>query len=315
MKRFTTKIVLLSLPILFAIICLEIALRCIPNDYKYKKKYLDINSDEIETLILGSSHAYFGIDPRYFSSKTFNASYVSQSFDIDFAILSKYHDNLKNLKTVVIPVSYFTLFSNLSISPEAWRIKKYAIYYGINLSNNLSDYSELSTVRFRDNFDRLRGYYIKSESFVSSSKLGWGTSYNSENALDLTETGRASALRHRCDLNLEIIQNAFKENLALLDSIQEWCVNKNVKIILITPPAYETYRNNLNIEQLNLAIETANAYVTKFDNCNYYNFINDSSFTAKDFYDGDHLSEIGAKKLSTILSTIIEYPENYESIK
>lgn len=43
-----------------------------------------------------------------------------------------------------------------------------------------------------------------------------------------------------------------------------------------------------------------------YENCTYVNMINDSTFIAKDFFDADHLSEIGAKKLSIKLDRLTE---------
>ena len=113
MKKFLFHLSKIILPILFFFLVLEIAIRKIPNDYQLKKDYLDKNAAEINTLILGSSHTFYGLNPEYFSKKTFNAAYVSQSLDLDYEILKKYDSKLKNLKTVIVPISYFSLFETL----------------------------------------------------------------------------------------------------------------------------------------------------------------------------------------------------------
>ena len=43
----------------------------------------------------------------------------------------------------------------------------------------------------------------------------------------------------------------------------------------------------------------------KFDNVNYYNFLKDNRFESNDFFDADHLSDQGAKKLTLILQDIV----------
>ena len=143
MREIATKIALIITPLFLIFIGMEAALRFLPNDYKFKKKYMDSNSNNIETLVLGSSHAYYGISPKYFSSKSFNAGYVSQSIDFDYEIINKYRDNFENLKTIVLFISYFTFFTTLDTNMESWRIKNYVIYYDINKPHHLSDYSEL----------------------------------------------------------------------------------------------------------------------------------------------------------------------------
>ena len=135
---------------------MELSLRSIPDDHKQQKKYLDANSNKIETLILGSSQTFCGIDPKYFTSKTYNVAYLAQTLDLDFLIVNKYKDNFRSLKTIVLPISYFSLFSNLRFTIVSWRLKKYEIYSDLSLYEKLfKNYSRrhkrLSCIRVKSN--------------------------------------------------------------------------------------------------------------------------------------------------------------------
>lgn len=282
---------------------MEILLRNTPNDYLYKKQYLDRHSSEIETLILGSSHSFYGFNPEYFSSNTYNASHISQSLNYDFEILKKYQDKFQNLKTIVLPISYFTLFGKLEAGSESWRVKNYIIYYGLNSSNSLVDYSEVLSNRTNVNIKRITSYYLLRNSTISCTNLGWGTSYNSKNAKDLVETGKTAAKRHtREDINSDKYQEIFNENILIINSIIQWCKKNNINVLLLTPPAFETYRQNLIQEQLLITVNTTSEICSKYKNCKYYNLLTDTNFVTIDFYDADHLSEIGAKKLSVLIN-------------
>jgi len=299
MKRFVSKTIYLSLPILVVAIIMEILLRNIPNDYLFKKEYLDKNSSQIETLILGNSHSFYGLDPLYFTSNTFNASHISQSLNYDFEILKKYQDKLNNLETIILPVSYFTFIGKLEASAESWRVKNYNIYYGMQSSKSLIDYSEVLSNQFNLNIMRLINHYMHGRTTVTCTQLGWGTSYNSKNAQSLVETGEIAVMRHtRYDTESEDYQEIFNENIRILHSIIQWCHENNVKILLLTLPAFETYIQHLNLHQLNTTIKITNEICSKYDNCIYENMLSDTNFVAADFYDADHLSEIGAAKLS-----------------
>lgn len=59
---------------------------------------------------------------------------------------------------------------------------------------------------------------------------------------------------------------------------------------------HASYRAKVSVSEL----------ASSHNNCDYYNLIDDSNFIEKDFYDADHLSEIGAKKLSKLISSKIE---------
>src|SRR5690606_22742388 len=123
MKKFLSYILIFSAPVIILISVTEVLIRSIPNEYSIKKDYLDRNSNEIEILILGSSHTLRGVDPKYMNYKAYNAAMVSQSIDYDLEILKKYEGNWDSLKTIVLPISYFSLYSNLENEVESWRVK------------------------------------------------------------------------------------------------------------------------------------------------------------------------------------------------
>lgn len=304
MRRFITKTMFISLPLLIVVILMEVFLRNIPNDYLLKKEYLNKHSTDIETLILGSSHSYYGFNPTFFLSKTFNSSHISQTLDYDFEILQKYQSKFKNLKTIILPISYFSLFEKLEETSELWRVKNYILYYEMNTAKSLINYSEVLSLRININLKRLVSYYILGKSPITCTELGWGTNYKSENAQDLIKSGEPRALVNTY-INKVNYKPIFDDNKLIINNIVEWCKNRDIRLILLTPPAFETYCKNLNKEQLNITIETAKRIGIENNNCIYLNLLNDTRFDAKDFYDADHLSEIGAEKLSKLINEMI----------
>ena len=312
MKSFIIKTFLFSLPIVILLIPMEFLLRNIPNDYEYKKNYFDTHSDDIQILFFGSSHTYYGINPDYFFQKSFNAAHVSQSLDFDFEILNMYNDKWDNLKVIVLTISYFSLYEKLENVIDAWRIKNYTLYYGIN-ANSLSDNSELLSIQFKHNLSRLFNYYINNINEKTCSELGWGVQSRFENAKDLQETGKKAAKIHTYnDIYSDKNRNVLMENLEILNSFSEFCNQQNIKLIFITMPAYFTYRENLCAEQLNNTFDIINDFVKKHSNCFYINYLDDVDFVAEDFYDADHLNENGAKKLSLKLAHYIDLLDIFE---
>ena len=303
MKRFILKIFYFLFPIVISAFLLEIALRRIPNDYAYKKTYLDQNANQIETLILGSSHAYFGLDPIYYESKAFNAAYVSQTMDCDFEIFAKYNTHMSQLKTVIFALSYFSMFDRITQTGESWRIKNYFLYYDIDLGSMVFyKKNEILGQKFAVNMDRLFKYYVKKESLTTSSELGWGASYKSEDSKDLYITGKEAAKRHKSVIDPLMVSNYAD----LLDRLVGLCSQRNIQVVFITLPAFQSYRENLDSEQLDITFTIANDIAQKHENCSYINLLADTSFIDEDFYDGDHLNEIGTKKLSLMVNKIIE---------
>lgn len=300
MNQFIKNTLFFSAPVLLFIVIMEIFLRNIPNDYSYKKNYLDHNSNQIETLFLGSSHALYAVNPEFIHGNSFNAAHVAQSLDYDLEILKKYEKQMNKLKYLVIPIDYFSLYNRLETGVEHWRIKNYNIYYGLNRSQNLVDNLEILNGKWSENIRRLLQFLIQNKSVIGCNQFGWGKR-NSEDTKDLITTARAAAQRHA-----KKDKSFFKENVAIVHEIIALAKAKNVEVIFYTSPAYKTYTSLLNKEQLQITIATTKKMVSLNSHVQYYNFLNDTSFTAMDFYDADHLNAIGAKKFSKKMDGIIK---------
>lgn len=300
MKKFIKNIIIFSLPIIIVIVFIEISLRKIPNDYSYKKEYLDQYSNKIEVLYLGNSHTYFGINPEFLNQKEFNAAHISQSVDFDLEILNKYKNEWKNLKTIVLPIDYFSLYESLTNGAEEWRVKNYKIYYGIDSRGKLSDRFELLNGKFDKNIYRTFKYWTVNRNDITCNKLGWGTTYNSSGNKNLEETGKTAALRHTASDN-----SGLNKQIKALNEILFFAKERNIKVILFTSPVYKTYTENLNLLQLNTTMNVINQLKKKNADLRYFSFLNDKSFVKKDFYDADHLNEIGAKKFTLKMDSII----------
>ena len=309
MKKFLRKTTLFILPIILIIIMMEILLRHIPNDYTYKNCCLTKYANHIETLIFGSSHSYYGINPAYFNHSAFNAAYVSQSLRFDYEIFKKQIDSLPNLKNIILTVSYFTLYGNLSIGGESWRIKNYDIYCGINPYKRTIEYrSEAFGQKLKVNLLRIYSYYIEHNSEITASELGWGMRHSSRSnrPKDLEKSARTAVLRHtEKDADSEKAKQTFGKNTSILQSLVSDCDKRGINVILLTTPAFKSYREKLNLEQLNATVSIACKIASGYDNCRYVNLLDDSTFVESDFYDADHLSEQGAKKLSVLVNEFL----------
>jgi len=306
MKNFLLKLSLFLLPILGVSLLLEVLLRNIPNDYLVKKHFLESDDvSKIQTFILGNSHSYYGVNPEYFSDSAFNAAYISQSLSYDWKVFNRYQDKMLDLKRVFIPVSYLSLYGALEKGKEAWRVKNYVLYYKFNAANSINDHFELLSNNLDINLKRIGSYYLKHKTPLTTSRYGWGTDYNSQKAKNLYETGKTAAIRHTRG-NLDLPENilSFTENVSALKNIVAVCKKRNIEVILFTPPAFVAYRQHLDSVQMSRTEGIARQIAAENTNCKYLNLLDAPTFIAGDYYDGDHLSEIGAKKLSLILSSV-----------
>jgi hypothetical protein len=302
MNKFMRRLIIFFLPVIVVVCILEVFLRIIPNDYKYKRDQLLENAENVEILILGNSHAHYGINPEYLTMRGFNFSNISQSLDLDYALLETYGSKLENLKIVIIPVSYSSLFSSLLYGDEAWRIKNYVLYYRIKCATSIQNNFELLNGTMIANLYRLY-QYMKDRGGgggITVSDAGFGLKYSSTIKNNLEETGKTAALRHTY-----YDEKIFFHNQEMIQNIIEWCNKKDVKVVFVTLPAYYAYVNELNDIQLNKTINYTDDIVEKAENVYYYNFLEDNNFIADDFFDADHLNETGAEKFTKMIDEII----------
>jgi len=279
---------------------MEYMLRKIPNDYAYKRNYLDKYSNNIQVIFFGNSHIYYGIDPELISKNSFNASHVSQSIDYDSKIFFKYANEWDSLEFIVLNISYSSLFSKISEEESSkWRIKNYIIYYYLYKDFNFRNFTELFSLPFKSSITRIKKYFITNKNEITCSKKGYGI--NQRKKKDLVISGKSAAKRHtKSDFA------ALNDNVLLIEELISHAKKNGIKVILLTPPAYRTYSNSLNSTQLILSIKTAQNLANKHVNCDYYNFLTDVIFFSEDFRDADHLDSKGAIKFSNLINQLIK---------
>lgn len=302
MNKFLLKILLFVLPVLTLLLLLEISIKSLPNNYSYKKRYLDSNSNTIKVLFLGNSHAYYGINPSYIHENSFNASYVSQSINYDYKILQKYRDNWKNLAFVCIPLDYSTLYNRLEYGSENFRKKNYANYFEIPSTDFFWKNIELVNGKISENCLRLYRAYKKRKKSgmndISCSKLGWGKWAKTK--IDINIAGKIAALRQQLNSN-----NFLNKNVADFKDVISFLKLNNTQLVLYTPPACKAYIQSFDADQFEIIRNIGLDLAKNNSNVTYFDFMPDSSFSENDFHDGDHLCIEGAQKLSKKIDSVL----------
>ncbi len=94
-------------------------------------------------------------------------------------------------------------------------------------------------------------------------------------------------------------------NYALMKDLAEFCKQHKVKLVLITTPCWHSYYDNLDKNQLSKMYELTHEFQKVLD-LPYFDYLKDQRFEADDFYDINHLSDVGAKKFTEILNADIQ---------
>ena len=131
MARLSLRLAAFLLPLAFLWAGLEWWTTEIPNTYSIKHKRLNVLSDRIDTLVLGSSSAFYGVAPKELSGTAFNLADVSQTLYYDDRLLTQALPRLPRLRRVIVQIQNISLFSDLGDSFEDWRQYFYEQEWGI----------------------------------------------------------------------------------------------------------------------------------------------------------------------------------------
>ena len=301
MFRIAKYIFILIVFILVGMIGYEFQLRKIPNDYKVKANYLKQKGEKVETLILGSSHTFYGINPHLIPN-AYNLAHSSKSYDLDWEILKTYDKYLPNLKTIILPSSYFSYVHVVGNSSQRHLLKNYSLYYVIDINEyDLSLNSELFSMPFFANLVRYKEFLLKENNGVTIDEKGFIKKRKpfSHQAYNSAKTVK----KHTQKLSYENVN----KNFLGLNNILDFANKNNIKVILVTTPVASIYRKNVDKEQYGYWKQTTTKLVDNYKNVKWVDlFENDSVFNKSDFVDTDHLSLLGANKVTKELKKYID---------
>lgn len=306
MRQFIKRLLIFFVfPALAICSIFEIGVRSIPNNYSYQSRYLARHAHEIQTLILGGSNGFYSIVPEKVDGFAFNAAAVSQTFKYDLFILKKYLPRMNNLKFVVLPVSPCSFYYRLE-DVEPYRIKNYCIYYECNYyPMSLKKHFEILNEKPFEIVKRIIKYHLTGDyGHLTYRSSGFGTacSKSAKSRDDLDESGIIRAQTHSFINDSTNID----ENKAFFDTIINLCSRHKIGILIVTPPVWPTYLNHISKRQTSRIISICENAAKDDCNIRYINYLTDKRLLSVEyFHDGDHLSEIGAVKMTGYLNDSI----------
>lgn len=250
MKRFLRDIGIFALVALVLFGGVEWIAESIPNSYTYKRDYMEQNGVQIQTLILGSSNAYDGLNPSVLPN-AFNLANSSQTLEDDHRLLAKYIDSMDSLQTVIVGLG----FHSLAATPEANRRMYYTIYMDLYPRWPLSRYS--FEVFNLESLAKKVIKYAVSRDVTRCDSLGQRVGHNIEAAQSGAEWWNKDVLSLVENDRLEIgyCRLEIEENTRCLHDIVDLCNAHNVKLVIVQMPVMKEYKHRLPEEQVALMEE------------------------------------------------------------
>ena len=288
--------------ILIVWVGIEIFYRTVPNNYSVKNKYIKNAYNDAEVLIMGNSHAFYGLNPDFFSIKSFNLSNISQTVFYDKLLFDKHVDSFKKLDYLILPIEYTTFTHRDDHADLKWRSYFYEAQMGVDTQFisrfNIKRYSLALVPRFRLTVNSI-SKYLSDGIIADCSTNGFGK-YHGVNEVYNSATAGIAKLKSHEDGSLN-----FNRNRKIVKDIIQKCKEKQIKVIIINMPVTSYYADNVSTVKRKKIINECKQLCVP-EKVFYLNLFQDGRFNNNDFYDVDHLNVEGAKKCSKIVSDFID---------
>lgn len=293
MRSFIYKISVFSLLVLIPLISAEVYVESLPNPSKTKHQWMRQHSRSVNTLILGSSHTFYGVRPDKLPVSSFNLAQVAQTYRYDYYLLRHYPTD--SLRNVVLPYSYFSIYEDFESMPrERWNAIRYRLYMDCDIHPRISYYGfECSSINSLT--EKLKS--IWQPSVVSWDSLGWGTDYRFENRKEQWDNGYEAA-----QYNTYNDTSLVDLNVSILDSMMTYLDRRNIQLLMITTPLSPDFRAAQSPTQVKRNERVLKRLLRLHPKVKYIDYSSDSVFCDSDFFDSHHLSDYGAAKLTRMLA-------------
>ncbi|MCX6208669.1 MAG: hypothetical protein NTZ59_04000, partial [Bacteroidetes bacterium] len=272
-SKILLKGFIFSLPLILMAGLVEYKLRTAHtvSSYATKKYYIEQQLDSIETLVVGNSQMFNGIDVGCFSSKSFNLANVSQTLYYDRQLTLQYLPKLPKLKTVIIGISYFSFFYELCDIQEHWREDFYATHYNIaGCKKQNSNLLYLTTYQPQQAFT-LACNLFKDAGAATIFYNGYQPKYQQKEISD------SSGLQR---VNIHNTENYTNRRLEIENNLELFIKqlhSQNINVVFVTMPVYNTYYKYCNTAVIQHNTQLINTLCKKYS-CRYLNFFTDARF-------------------------------------
>ncbi len=293
------------------ILTMDIYLRSLDSSYFMKMNALEENKDSIEIVILGNSHATYGVDPDAFDDFAINLANANQSIFFDKRILLKHIDQLPNLKYVLISVDFHSLgFSNQGernvwsyyatgvTHPKLRRpfladISPFLFGYGPNFSFKI-----LIKNLVREKVDNVFYFDLNGAEHGTPKTHKGYIAYKGQNTSEWNKESfqaRASHFQKKTSATEKrLVEDDLKDLISILQE-------KGIQPILFSCPTYSEY-NKLFDQKRILEYQNKVQEIAESNAIPFWDYAFENNFSKEDFFNCDHLNEKGAYKFARELN-------------
>lgn len=277
------------------------------NTFKAKSEYVKSNAGSIELIILGSSHNWRAINPKFLNRMVAPLAHGESAINIDHLLFNRFTPAFPKLKAVIFELGYHNLED---YRDSSWNKNHlFNIYYGVNNYGTNPPFHELLLVTANPM------QYFK-HLIVPKRRQALGT-FNRFGFINSTPSSIFKSANYNIDsANKNVMEyldgkhiNESKEfyarNVAHMNEMVNYCHEHNIVVIFLSSPKHSSY----NEKMLAGKLERRNAYLdscSNHENIHILNYEKKYENSSSLFLNPDHLNPDGAELFSKELNRQIE---------
>lgn len=265
--------------------------------------------NDIDTLVIGSSYAMFGIDETI-APWLVNCGLPSQDLYYSNRIVSEILKKGVCVRNIVLVTSYYVLFSDLSrVESDYERLRISRVYYP--LFNDVHHCIIMPAERLHSLQSSILNeeaiYDILSEKYYTRGYFSKITrrQYIGIDNKPLSNENKFKKGKERANLHGKSIRyyRSFEENIFILRTLSKRCKQENVNLLLVVPPMTKYYKAAAEPEFKTIfykvfpTLEKGTVLLDLYDS---------PLFIDDDFVDMDHLDVSGAQKMTKLVADALK---------
>lgn len=287
---------LFFLPLFFALVGIEIKLSLMSLEFESKLDHFERRSSSIEVLFAGNSQALFDVYPDAAGVKGYNIANAWQTPVLDVQLIEYWRPRLPQLKSIVLCISHFSWGTSIGGGDRAARNVLYRRYLGL-----WGDWRY-----FWEGLDPRSMSFMWLWGAENLRRLvGLGFPYRVEGAIRpdggwqswaVPKEVSPKSAEARVAIHLEDYTDRMRERheILLVEFIRRW-QRTGLKVAIVIPPTWRTYREALPAFVVHRAVESRNRVLSQIPEpvpvIDDYEAV---GFSRDDYFDNDHLKSDSA---------------------
>ena len=271
------------------------------NYIKYRiENYLYKSNDKFEVLITGLSYSLTGIHSEFLSKRSLNLAAGSQDIFYDYQIikylLANFSNRTKDVKYIIIGLSYYSFQYDLSLSGMK---NKTVLYYPLlKTSHHFENINEI--------FDEyLYNLEIAEKILKRDNNCGFTIKWSNPSLCQVENRDLVGKKQSERDSNKDYPKTV-EENINIFNDYLSFLRKNNIKPIVTVLPTSTYYSKYFSKKIESEFHSIINKFKVEY-NFQYIDYFRSNLFNDDDFADVSHLNFKGAKKFTKLLNKLVEW--------